>query len=112
MATVEKKSFTQPDESTKPAEKMTVDVVTVGGLKFQRVTASPGWQWSKHMKPVVQTESCEKHHVAYVISGKLHARMDDGKEMDIGPGEVGVIPPGHDGWVVGNEPAVWLEIPH
>ena len=109
---LEKKNFNSPDETKKPAEKMKVEVVTVGGLAFQRVTAEPGWQWSKHLKPVVKTESCEKHHLIYVISGKVHTRMNDGKEEEFGPGDVGVVPPGHDGWTAGNEPAVWLEIPH
>ena len=64
------------------------------------------------LKPVVGGESCPKHHLVYVLSGKLHVRMDDGKEEEFGPGEVGVIPPGHDGWNAGDEPVVWLEIPH
>lgn len=111
MATVEKKSLSHPDETMKP-EKLKVEVVTVGGFTFQRVTAEPGWQWSKHMKPVQKTESCQKHHLLYMISGKVHTRMNDGKEEEFGPGEIGVTPPGHDGWVVGNQPAIWLEIPH
>ena len=112
MADIGKKSFNSPDETTNPGEKLKVELVTVGGIKIQKVTAESGWTWSKHLKSVVKTESCEKHHLVYVISGKLAARMNDGKEESIGPGEVGIVPPGHDGWNAGNEPAVWLEIPH
>jgi uncharacterized protein YcnI len=112
MPRIEKKSFNSPDETANPGEKQKVEVVIAGGIKIQKVTAEPGWKWSKHLKPVVKTESCEKHHLLYVISGKLASRMNDGKVVEFGPGEIGVIPPGHDGWTVGDEPAVWLEIPH
>ena len=112
MADIVKKSFSSPDEVQNPGEKLKVEIVTVDGLKFQKVTAEPGWKWSSHLKTVAGTESCEKHHILYVISGKLAARMNDGKEEEFGPGEIGVVPPGHDGWTVGDEPAVWLEIPH
>ena len=111
MANLSKKSLNQPDETQTP-EKLKVEIVTIDGLKVQRITAEPGWKWSEHLKPVVKTESCEKHHLVYVISGKLAARMNDGKEEEFGPGEVGVVPPRHDGWNGGNEPVVWLEIPH
>lgn len=112
MSKIQSKKFDSPDETMTPVDNVKVDVVTVGGLQFQRITAEPGWKWSKHLKPVVKTESCEKHHVIYMISGRLSARMNDGKEEEFGPGEIAVVSPGHDGWTVGNEPAVWLEIPH
>lgn len=111
MATVEKKSLNQPKETEK-YEKLKIEVVTIGGFTIRRVTAEPGWQWSKHLKPVAKTESCQKDHLLYVISGRLGTRMNDGKEEEFGPGELGSVPPGHDGWTVGNKPVVWLEIPH
>ena len=111
MASISKKNLNQPDETQTP-EKAKVEIVKVGGLKIQRITVEPGWHWSKHLKPVVGGESCQKDHLMYIISGKGHARMDDGKEEDFGPGDVIAIPPGHDGWNAGNEPVVWLEIPH
>ena len=111
MASISKKNLNQPDETQTP-EKVKVEIVNVGGLKIQRITVEPGWQWSKHLKPVVGGESCQKDHLMYIISGKGHARMDDGKEEDFGSGDVIAIPPGHDGWNAGNEPVVWLEIPH
>jgi mannose-6-phosphate isomerase-like protein (cupin superfamily) len=111
MAAVEKKSLNQPEETQTP-EKARVETVKVGGLKIQRITVEPGWQWSKHLKPVVGTESCEKDHLMYIISGKGRARMNDGREVSFGPGDVVAIPPGHDGWNAGTEPLVWIEIPH
>jgi quercetin dioxygenase-like cupin family protein len=111
MLTFERKSLNQPEEVNRP-EKFTREIVTIGGLKIKRITAEPGWQWSKHLKPIQKTESCQRDHVLYVISGRLRVRMDDGKEEEYGPGDVGSIPPGHDGWTVGNNPVVWIEIPH
>jgi quercetin dioxygenase-like cupin family protein len=111
MATIVKKSLNQPEETQTP-EKLKVEIVTIDGFKIQRFTAEPGWQWSKHIRPIVGGESCQIHHLIYVLSGKMRARMNDGKEEEFGPGEVGVIPPGHDGWNAGDESVVWLEIPH
>ncbi len=105
-----KKSFNSPDETLNPGEKMKSEVITVGDTKIQRVMAEAGWQWSKHIKPSAGTDSCEKNHTIYMISGKLGTRTNDGVEEEFGPGDVVFIPAGHDGWTVGDEMAVWLEI--
>jgi len=112
MASIKKKRFDMPDETINPGEKQKIDVVDFGGIKIQKITAEPGWKWSKHIKPVVKTESCEKHHLIYIISGNVAAQMNGGNVEEFGMGEMAEIPPGHDGWTVGNEPAVWLELPH
>lgn len=111
MATIEKKSLNRA-EQTKKIGKVKVEGITMRALNFQRYTAEPGWQWSKDVKPVAKTESCQVSHIIYVISGRLHVRMDDGKEEEFNPGDMGAIPSGHDGWTVGDKPAVWLEMPH
>jgi quercetin dioxygenase-like cupin family protein len=111
MPTVEKKSLNQPENTFKP-EKMMMEGVVLRGLPIRRIIAEPGWQWSKHVKPIQKTESCQKDHLLVMISGRVHVRMNDGKEEEFGPGDVGSIPPGHDGWTVGDKPAVWIEIPH
>jgi len=111
MPTVEKKSLDHPEETFKP-EKMRMEGVKLRGLSIRRITADPGWQWSKHVKPFQKTESCKKDHLLVMISGRVLVRMNDGKEEEFGPGDVGSIPPGHDGWTVGDQPAVWIEIPH
>ena len=103
------KSFVRPEE-TRSFEKGRMDVVTLGGVTFGRATFEPGWKWSTCVKPVVKTETCQTAHLGYQISGRLHVRMDDGTEKEIGPGEVCSIPPGHDAWVVGNERVVILDI--
>jgi mannose-6-phosphate isomerase-like protein (cupin superfamily) len=111
MESIVKKSFDQPDETQTP-EKLKVESVAVDGVKIQKITAEPGWKWSEHLKPIVGGESCQKHHIVYILSGKMDIKMDDGKEENFGPGEIGVIPAGHDGWNEGDEPLIWLEIPH
>ncbi|MEM2970203.1 MAG: cupin domain-containing protein [Candidatus Bathyarchaeia archaeon] len=104
------KSFDQPDETRRPFEKGKIEVVTVSGLTFYRETLEPGWQWSKHVKPVVGGESCQKFHVKIFLKGRQHIRMDDGTEMEFGPGDVAIMQPGHDAWVVGDEPNVLIEL--
>jgi quercetin dioxygenase-like cupin family protein len=111
MPAMEKKSLNQPEETNTP-EKLKMEAVTIRGLTIRRITAQPGWQWSKHLQPVQKTKSCQKDHILYVISGRLGVRMDDGKEVEFGPGDVGSIPPGHDGRTLGDNPVDWIEIPH
>jgi hypothetical protein len=103
MASMEAKSFHHPEESRK-FEKGRLDLIKVGGGTVGRGRFEPGWKWSTHLKPMVNTQSCMAPHLQYHVSGVLHVVMDDGTERDIGPGEVSSLPPGHDAWVVGNEP--------
>ena len=109
MAKIEKRNLSQPEE-TRTFDKGKLELVTVGGVTFGRATFQPGWKWSTCVKPVVKTKSCEAPHLNYHISGRLHVLMDDGSEDEFGPGEVSRLPPGHDAWVVGNEPVVLIDI--
>jgi len=111
MQNIHKKSFNSPDETATPGENIKIDTISQAGIKIQRITAAPGWKWSESLRPVVGTETCEKHHLIYMLSGKLASKMTDGTELEFETGEIGEIPPGHDGWTVGSEDAVWLEIP-
>jgi ethanolamine utilization protein EutQ (cupin superfamily) len=86
-----------------------IELVNIAGGTVARFTLGKGWKWSNDVKPMVKTEWCEAPHVQYVISGKFHVKMKDGTEFDIGPGDVASIPPGHDAWVVGDEPTVGIE---
>ena len=106
---IEKKSLTRPDE-TRSFEKGRVELVTVNDVTFGRATLQPGWKWSTCVKPLVNTKSCEAAHLQYHVSGRLHVVMDDGSQQEFGPGDVSYLPPGHDAWVVGNEPAVVVDI--
>ncbi len=109
MSSIQKKNVSEPDEKRK-FDKGSVDIVSLGGTTFGRAVFQPGWKWSTCVKPLVKTKSCQAPHVQYQISGRLRVRMDDGTEEEFGPGDIGVIPPGHDAWVVGNEPVVAIDV--
>jgi quercetin dioxygenase-like cupin family protein len=89
-------------------EKGSFEVVEIGGLTVGRATYEPGWKWSEHVKPTAGTESCEVEHVGLVVSGRAVVAMDDGSQVEMGPGDLFAVPPGHDSWVVGDEPYVSL----
>jgi mannose-6-phosphate isomerase-like protein (cupin superfamily) len=106
---MEKKTLSAPDDK-RSFDKGQVELVTLGGVTFGRITLQPGWKWSTCVKPIAKTESCQASHLTYHISGRMRVRMDDGSEGEFGPGEVSLIPPGHDAWIVGDEPFVALDI--
>jgi quercetin dioxygenase-like cupin family protein len=108
MAGVQRRPLDQPDE-TRPIENGTVEVVKLDTGTVMRTTLEPGWRWSQSVKPIVGGDSCQVDHFGYCISGRMHVRMDDGEEMDIGPGDAMHIPPGHDAWVVSEEPYVGVD---
>lgn len=108
MAGIEKKSFDSPDETRTP-DKTRVEVVRLGATTAARATFQPGWKWSECIKPVAGTDSCQSRHVGTIVSGQLHIVHEDGTEGDAGPGDVYVIEPGHDAWVLGDDPVVGLE---
>ena len=103
-----KKSFNSPDE-TRPIPKGKVEVVNLGDVTAMRVTFEPGWKWSESLKQIAGTESCQTAHMGYMESGRMVVRMDDGTEHEFAPGDACTIPPGHDAWVVGDEPVVFID---
>ncbi|HEX6508743.1 MAG TPA: cupin domain-containing protein [Chloroflexota bacterium] len=105
---LQRKSFDNPEE-TRSLGRGTAQVVNVGGIGLMHVTLQPGWRWSEDLKPRGHTETCQANHVIQMVSGHLRV-THEGSEEEFGPGELGHIPPGHDGWVVGNESAVYLDI--
>jgi class 3 adenylate cyclase len=108
MPRLQRKSFLAPDEvRTFPNGRM--DVVRLDETPVARFVFQPGWRWSRDVAPMTGARSCAHRHVGYTISGKLGIRMDDGTELVIGPDEAYEIPPGHDGWVIGDEPWTAIE---
>src|SRR5215216_14211 len=105
----QRKSLDSPDE-TRTFENGNVGVVTLGDFTASRLVLEPGWRWSENVKPIAGTDSCQVLHTGYQVSGRLHVRLEDGTEEEIGPGEAYVIPPGHDAWVVGDEPVVTVDM--
>ncbi len=99
----ELKNFERPDEVREfPLGRL--ELVNIGGVTVGRARLEPGWRWSESVKPIVHTDSCEAAHFQYHLSGVLHVRLDDGTEFECRAGDVSLVPPGHDAWVVGDEP--------
>jgi hypothetical protein len=109
MAAIEINDFSDPDDVRRPDPTVAVEVVKLAGGEVGRYTFQPGWRWSEHIKPVVGTESCQTEHIGYVVSGTLGVKSDDGSTGEVTSGCVYRIAPGHDGWVVGDEPVVVVE---
>lgn len=107
-ATMEVKNLSKPDE-TRILPKTQVEVSNLSDATLMRATFQPGWKWSECVKPTVGTKSCEVPHINYVISGRMKILLDDGTEKEMGPGDFAEIPPGHDAWVVGEEPCVVID---
>jgi mannose-6-phosphate isomerase-like protein (cupin superfamily) len=106
---VHKKSLDHPDE-TRDFGQGQMQIATVTDFKVARLLLQPGWKWSEHVKPLAQTDSCQVRHTGYVVSGQMKVVMDDRSEADLGPGDAYVIEPGHDAWIVGNEPFVGVDV--
>lgn len=109
MGNLEISDFSTPDDVRQPHPTVTIEVVKMAGGEVGRYTFQPGWRWSEHVKPVAGTELCEAPHFQYVVSGRVGVRMADGTELELGPGDVSVLPPGHDAWTIGDETAVAID---
>ena len=96
------KRFESPDE-VRTFEKGKLELVRMGNLTIGRATYEPGWKWSQHVGAALGQKSCQVAHVGMVVSGNHKVLMDDGTEIDLHPGDLFSIGPGHDAWVVGND---------
>src|SRR6266702_331827 len=103
------KRFEQPDEM-RMFEKGRFEVVRLGGMTIGRATYEPGWKWSEHGGRATGAKSCLVEHVGMVRSGRATAAMNDGRVIEIKAGDVFYIAPGHDSWVVGDEPYVSIHL--
>ncbi|MBI2387107.1 MAG: cupin domain-containing protein [Elusimicrobia bacterium] len=102
------KSLEKPDE-IRGFDKGRLELVNVAGRTVGRAVFQPGWKWSSHVKPIAKTKSCEAPHFGYQVSGQMKIVMDDGTEFVVKAGDVMNIPPGHDAWVLGDEPVVVVD---
>jgi class 3 adenylate cyclase len=87
-----------------------LDLVKASSLALGREVLEPGWRWSVHVKPIVGTERCEFHHVTIILEGRVGFESRDGELAEAGPGDVADIAPGHDSWVIGEVPAVVIDV--
>lgn len=104
---LEIKNLGAADEVTR-FEKGYFERVSAGGMTVGRATYEPGWRWSEHVGAAEGQTSCPVEHVVLVVAGRMRIAMDDGREVDVGPGDLCAIPPGHDAWVLGDERYVSL----
>jgi hypothetical protein len=86
-----------------------LDIGRAGGCRIKRVIYPPGFRWSTHLKPVVQTSSCQHAHAGFLAQGRVHVEYEDGDVVELIAPQFVSIDPGHDAWVVGDEAAVLIE---
>lgn len=108
MAEFLRKSLERPDEIV-DVPGVRVHMVDLGDFTVGRMVNEPGWRWSTHMRPQVGADLCQVRHVGVVVSGRLGIEVSDGGRFELGPGDVFDIPPGHDGYTVGDEACVTVE---
>ncbi len=110
MAKLQAKRFETPDEVRKfTGDSGQIQLVELDGNAVGRGTFQPGWRWSENVKPLSGTDSCQVPHIGYVLEGRMNVVMNGGEELEVGPGDVFHMPPGHDAWIVGDEPCVLLD---
>ncbi|SCK23762.1 cupin domain-containing protein [Vogesella sp. LIG4] len=108
---LEKKALNEPDELRPFKDDMgRLAVVTLGDMTMGRGEFEPGWRWSEHVKPLAGTDSCQAAHTGVVLEGRIVVKMDDGSQMEYGPGDAFYMPPGHDAWVVGDQRCVLIDV--
>jgi class 3 adenylate cyclase len=107
MARLQRKRFSQPTE-VRRFSRGYVEIVELDDVVVGQMTQEPGWRWSVDVKPMAGTDLCEYHHLGMTLQGRLHIELPDGSELEVGPGDVFEVPPGHDSWVVGDEP--WVAV--
>ena len=108
MDKAELMNFGDPDE-VREFPQGRLELIKIGGAVIGRAVFEPGWRWADSVQPLVNTKSCEAPHFQYHVSGLLKVRMDDGTEIECRPGDVSLVPSGHDAWVVGSEPVVVVD---
>jgi class 3 adenylate cyclase len=109
MARLQSKSLAAPDEVRRTPYGR-VEIYTLDDMVIGRTVFEPGWHWIEHVQPLAGTRLCQYHHVGVCLQGRLGIRMEDGTTLEVGPDTVFDIPPGHDGWVIGDEPWVTYDV--
>ena len=104
----EVKGFAKPDE-VREFPKGRLELIKIGGAMIGRAVFEPGWRWATSVQPIAKTKSCDAPHFQYHVAGILRIKMDDGSEFDCNPGDVSLLPSGHDAWVIGEKPAIVVD---
>ncbi|HEV3310819.1 MAG TPA: cupin domain-containing protein [Chloroflexota bacterium] len=110
MVRLQAKKFSAPDEVREfKGSKGRIELVEMDGNTIGLGRFEPGWRWSEHVKPLIDTDSCQVEHIGYVLEGRMNVVMDNGEQLEVSPGDVFHMPPGHEAWIVGDEPCVLLD---
>jgi class 3 adenylate cyclase len=109
MSEITRRTFEQPDE-IRTFPRMVGQLIAIGSVAVGRAILEPGWRFSTDLGPATGNPSCQVHHVQLVLAGRMGFRMDSGEEAEVGPGDVVDVPRGHDAWVIGDEPAVVVDL--
>lgn len=102
------KNLDDPDELIE-FPKMHVRVVDLGDITVGYLVTEPGWSWRECVQPTVGGEWCQARHLGMVLSGRVGIELEDGTRFDLGPNDIFDIPPGHNGWTIGDEPCIQIE---
>ncbi len=102
------KNFGRPDESVR-LPGVEEDLVYAGDEIVARIVQYPGWKWSSDMRAIAGGQWCDTHHVGVNLTGRQGAILRDGTVLEFGPDDIYDIPPGHDGYTIGDEPCVMIE---
>jgi hypothetical protein len=86
-----------------------VDTFRAGNVRVKRMIYQPGFDWRVHLKQTVGTELCNHAHVGFLAHGEIHVRFENGAVEEFKAPQFVAVEPGHEGWVVGSEPAVLIE---
>ena len=107
MVRLLRKRLDNPDE-VRSFPHGRVEIFEIDDNIVGKTVYEPGWQWSTDVKSIAGTDLCMYHHLGYCLVGLLHVVLEDGTSLEIGAGEAFEIPPGHDAWVIGDEP--WITV--
>jgi class 3 adenylate cyclase len=105
MPTMQRKLLSEPDE-IRPFGHGRAEIWELGDAVIGKQVFEPGWRWSNDLKPVALTDACEYHHLGMVMSGRLLFSTPDGLQMEVGPGMLFEVQPGHDAVVLGDEACI------
>lgn len=107
MVKLQRRPFGDPDDARQIPFGV-LETYDLGEIRVGRSVLQPGWRWSESVKPIARTEWCEYHHMGICVSGAARIQMREGSEILIEGGQLYEVPPGHDSWVVGDEP--WITV--
>lgn len=109
MSRMQRKNLNSSPDETRKFEKGKIELANLDDVTIGRAVLEPGWSWEKCVKPLVKTNSCQAPHTQYMVSGRMKVVMNDGTEEEFSAGDALIIPPGHNAWVVGNDPVVAID---